>query len=92
MITILHGRLVEDCLHCDGGIVEVVPDSSRPWHIERRPCDKCDGSGYVLVLCAYCGEPAACVDNGTPKCREAFEEDHPGRKLPGDAETRKAVA
>lgn len=89
MITVQSGHLVEDCSDCDGiGTVEVTPDSARPWHTERRQCEACGGSRYVPALCAYCGEPADCVDGGVPKCAQAYEEDHPGRKLPATAERK----
>ncbi len=81
MITIRSGRLVEDCSDCDGiGTVEVTPDSTRPWHTERCQCEACGGSGLVPLLCAYCGEPADVIDNGVPKCAQAYEEDHPAAR------------
>lgn len=90
MITVRNGRLVQDCIHCECGFVEVTPDPTRPWRTQRRHCDRCSG-GYALVLCAYCGEPADVIDHGVPKCAASWREDHPGQTLPASDATARPI-
>lgn len=70
--------ILEPCIHCDLGTVEVQPFLDQPWRTVPETCPECDGKVLVPILCESClDEPAEVRVRSHLLCAACYREDYP---------------